>query len=44
MEPCLLRGERLLIDGFNLLITLEAALSGAVLLRCRDDVLSRTQR
>lgn len=31
-----LRGEALAVDGFNLLITLEAALSGAVLLRCRD--------
>jgi hypothetical protein len=31
-----LRGAELVIDGFNLIITLEAALSGAVLLRCRD--------
>jgi hypothetical protein len=31
-----LRGEPVLIDGFNLLITLEAALSGGLLLRCRD--------
>ena len=31
-----LRGEDLAVDGFNLIITLEAALSGAVLLRCRD--------
>ncbi|MFN7948096.1 MAG: DUF434 domain-containing protein [Blastocatellia bacterium] len=27
----------LLIDGFNLIITIEAALSGGVLLRCRDE-------
>lgn len=31
-----LRGEPVLIDGFNLLITLEAALSGGLLIRCRD--------
>jgi hypothetical protein len=30
------RGEALSIDGFNLLITMEAALGGGVLLRCRD--------
>ncbi|HMY74358.1 MAG TPA: DUF434 domain-containing protein [Blastocatellia bacterium] len=29
-------GQTLLIDGFNLLITLEAALSGGVLIACRD--------
>jgi hypothetical protein len=29
-------GESLLIDGFNLIITIEAALGGGVLLRCRD--------
>lgn len=29
-------GERLLVDGFNLIITLEAALSGGVLIECRD--------
>lgn len=27
----------LLIDGYNLLTTIEAALAGAVVLRCRDD-------
>lgn len=32
-------GESLLIDGFNAIITAEAALSGGVLLRCRDDCL-----
>lgn len=32
-------GEELVIDGFNLIITIEAALSGGVLLRCRDDCL-----
>jgi hypothetical protein len=31
-----LRGAELVIDGFNLIITLEAALSRGVLLRCRD--------
>ena len=31
-----LRGAELAIDGFNLIITVEAALSGGVLLRCRD--------
>ena len=30
------RGERLAIDGFNLIITVEAALGGGVLLFCRD--------
>ncbi len=30
------RGEEILVDGFNMLITVEAALSGGVLLRCRD--------
>ncbi len=29
-------GRPLSIDGFNLIITLEAAMAGAVLLRCRD--------
>lgn len=29
-------GRDLAVDGFNLIISLEAALSGAVLLRCRD--------
>lgn len=31
-----LRGRTLMVDGFNLLVSLEAALSGGVLLRCRD--------
>src|SRR5881227_3700284 len=31
-----LRGEEVIIDGFNLIITIEAALSGGVLLSCRD--------
>lgn len=31
-----LRGEHVMIDGFNLLITIEAALSGGVLMHCRD--------
>ncbi|RME22647.1 MAG: DUF434 domain-containing protein, partial [Deltaproteobacteria bacterium] len=30
-------GQRLAIDGFNLVITVEAALSGGILLRGRDD-------
>jgi hypothetical protein len=34
-----LRGADLAIDGFNLIITIEAALSGGVLLRCRDGTL-----
>ena len=29
-------GQRLLVDGFNLIITLEAALSGGLLIRARD--------
>ena len=29
-------GEELLIDGFNLIITIEAALSGGMLMLCRD--------
>jgi hypothetical protein len=31
-----IKGESLLIDGFNLIVTMEAALSGGVLIRCRD--------
>lgn len=34
-----LRGEALVVDGFNLTITLEAALGGGVLLLCRDGCL-----
>ncbi len=30
-------GQRLLVDGFNLIITIEAALGGGPLLICRDD-------
>jgi hypothetical protein len=33
------KGERLVLDGFNLIITVEAALSDGVLLRCRDGCL-----
>ena len=33
------RGESLMIDGFNLIITLEAALGGGVLFVCRDGCL-----
>lgn len=32
-----IKGQSLLIDGFNLIITVEAALSGGVLVHCRDD-------
>jgi hypothetical protein len=32
-------GQHLLLDGFNLIVTLEAALSGGVLLNCRDGCL-----
>lgn len=31
-----LAGEELIIDGFNLIVTVEAALGGGVLLACRD--------
>lgn len=34
-----LRGRAVMVDGFNLLVSLEAALSGGVLLRCRDGCL-----
>jgi hypothetical protein len=33
------RGRDLLIDGFNIIVTTEAALSGGVLIRCRDGCL-----
>ncbi len=36
VAPETVRGERLWVDGFNLIVTVEAALSGGVLLRCRD--------
>jgi hypothetical protein len=32
-----IKGEHLIIDGFNLIITIEAALGGGVLFICRDD-------
>jgi hypothetical protein len=32
-----IRGQSLMIDGFNLIITVEAALSGGLLVQCRDD-------
>lgn len=31
-----MRGRSVMVDGFNLLVSLEAALSGGVLLHCRD--------
>jgi hypothetical protein len=34
-----LAGRSLLVDGFNVLTTLEVALSGGVVLQCRDDCL-----
>lgn len=34
-----LAGEDILIDGFNLLITMEAALGGGLVMRCHDDCL-----
>lgn len=34
-----IRGQDILVDGFNLLITIEAALSGGVVLWCRDECL-----
>ncbi|HWL14045.1 MAG TPA: DUF434 domain-containing protein [Opitutus sp.] len=37
LEPSELAGRELWIDGYNLLITLEAALGGGVLLQGRDD-------
>lgn len=39
LSPAELRGERLCIDGFNVLTTLEVALSGGVLLIGRDGVM-----
>jgi hypothetical protein len=35
-EPEVCRGAALIVDGYNLLITLESALGGGVLLACRD--------
>lgn len=37
VPPGRAKGESLVIDGFNLIITTEAALGGGVLVRCRDD-------
>jgi len=34
-----IKGQKLLIDGFNLIVTMEAALSGGVLIRGRDGCL-----
>src|SRR3954465_12573251 len=39
VQPSALRDSRLTIDGFNVLLTLEAALAGGVLLHARDDCL-----
>ena len=39
VEPAVLAGEELVVDGYNVLLTLEAALSGGVLLLGRDGVL-----
>jgi len=33
----LIQGHEIIIDGFNVIITVEAALSGGVILLCRDD-------
>jgi hypothetical protein len=37
VSPEQLRNKDVVIDGFNLIITIEAALSGALLLVCRDE-------
>lgn len=39
VEPAKIRGQNLAIDGFNVLTTIEAALSGGVLLLARDGCL-----
>ena len=36
VEPVAVRGEPLLIDGYNVLLTVEAALGGGVVLQARD--------
>lgn len=36
VEPGALRGRALRVDGFNLILTLESALGGGVVLACRD--------
>ena len=39
VEAQSIRGAELIVDGFNLVITLEAALAGGVLILCRDGCL-----
>jgi hypothetical protein len=39
VEPSLIKGERLVVDGFNLIITTEAALGGGLVVRGRDGAL-----
>ena len=39
VEPAHVAGERLIVDGFNLIITTEAALGGGVVIRGRDGAL-----
>jgi hypothetical protein len=39
LGPDAVRGAALLVDGFNVLTTVEAALGGSALLRCRDGTL-----
>lgn len=39
VAPAAIRGESLLIDGYNVLLTVEAALGGGVVLQARDGAL-----
>lgn len=39
LQPEAVRGRALVVDGFNLIVTVEAALSGGVLLHCRDQAI-----
>jgi hypothetical protein len=39
VDPADVRGRDLCVDGFNVIITVEAALSGGALFRCRDGCL-----
>ncbi len=39
IPPTKLQGNHAIVDGFNLLITLEVALGGGILLYCQDDLL-----
>jgi hypothetical protein len=39
LEPARVAGERLVVDGFNLIITTEAALGGGLIVRGRDGAL-----